>query len=672
VDERKAAEGAAVQDLAELPTRRYDSSTEGNEDNEGLRLLVWIRFHPRDTTTALPCFVSFVAFCSPHFGNFLFGFLPRRRFNSKLTMTDTRQLLRQYADDGSEPAFRELVTRYVNLVYSTARRLTGGDSHLAEDVTQIVFTDLARKARSLSTEVMLGGWLHQRTFHVATTLIRADRRRQDRERRAVEMNLLQDPSGNPLAQITPVLDEAIIELSAEDRQAILLRFFEQREFRLVGEAMGVNEDAARMRVNRAVEKLHSLLQRRGVTLSAAALGSVLAADAVTAAPAALALTISNTALAAAGTGTTLTLLKLFTMTKLQTAVVGAVVLAGVATPLAVQYQANARLREREEALHQQTDRAAQLESENQRLSNQIAVVTTPTDPSGEVLRLRGELARLRADSEELTRMKAAAQKKDPANRASLIRQRLDQMPEKKIPELQFLNDAEWQQVASIPDNLETDEDFLVAFSRARQRAKDLFVHWLGQALHNYAKANDGMLPTDLSQLKPYFTPPVYDANWKPGDPKRYELLAVDDAVLQRYQLMQSGKLSDVPQVGTYPPIEVTGKPDQDARTAERREKMKTNLPWTEPVVVEKGPVDQIYDSLFTVTAYGYSYRNFGRGTGSGSGTFAKGQVGTNGVPEMVDPPAAQGRNAIAGGSFGGGSGSGGGGFGGGGAGPVGN
>jgi hypothetical protein len=247
------------------------------------------------------------------------------------------------------------------------------------------------------------------------------------------------------------------------------------------------------------------------------------------------------------------------------------------------------------------------------------------------------------------------------------------MPEKKIPELQFLNDAEWQQVASIPDNLETDEDFLVAFSRARQRAKDLFVHWLGQALHNYAKANDGMLPTDLAQLKPYFTPPVYDANWKAGDPKRYELLAVDDAVLQRYRLMQSGKLSDVPQVGTYPPIEVTGKPNQDARTAERREKMKTNLPWTEPVVVEKGPVDEKYDSLFTVTAYGYSYRNFGRGTGSGSGTFAKAQVGTNGVPELVDPPAAQGRNAIAGGSFGGGSGSGGGGgFGGGGAGPVGN
>jgi RNA polymerase sigma factor (sigma-70 family) len=358
-------------------------------------------------------------------------------------MTDTRQLLREYADDGSEPAFRELVTRYVNLVYSTARRLTGGDSHLAEDVTQIVFTDLARKARSLSSEVMLGGWLHQRAFHVATTLIRTERRRQDRERRAAEMNLLLDPSGNPLAQITPVLDEALIELNAEDRQAILLRFFEQREFRLVGEAMGVNEDAARMRVNRAVEKLHSLLTRRGVALSVAGLGTMLAAEAVTAAPAGLALTVSSAALAttAVGTGATMTLFKLMTMTKLQTVILGATLVAGVAAPLAIQHQANAQLHERDAALHQQTDRAAQLEAENQRLSNQIAVVTTPTDPSGEVLRLRGELARLRADSEELQRMKAVAQKKDPAYRASLIRQRLDQMPEKKIPELQFLNDA---------------------------------------------------------------------------------------------------------------------------------------------------------------------------------------------------------------------------------------
>jgi hypothetical protein len=358
-------------------------------------------------------------------------------------------------------------------------------------------------------------------------------------------------------------------------------------------------------------------------------------------------------------------MKLLTMTKLQAALVGTAVLAGVAAPLAIQHQASARLQERDEALRQQTDRAAQLETENLRLSNQIAIASPAPDPSNEVLRLRSEVARLRADSEELKQLKAAGQKKDPAYRANLIRQRLEQMPDKKIPELQFLNDQEWQQVASM-DRLETDEDFLVAFSRARQRAKQLFVEWLGQALHNYAKANDGQLPTDLAQLKPYFTPPVHDANWKPGDPVRYQLLTVDDAILQRYQLTQSGKLSDVPQVGTYPPVVTTGNPERDAQSAAQREKHTTNLPWTEPVVTEKAPVDEKYDSLFSVTVYGYSYRNFGRGTGNGSGTFAKGQVGTNSVPELVDPPAAIGRNYIGGGSFGGGSGSGGGGgFGGG-------
>src|ERR1044071_737377 len=116
-------------------------------------------------------------------------------------MTDSRTLLAEYVASGSEKAFRELVERYINLVYSTARRLVGGDAHLAQDVTQIVFTDLAQKAHGFSSEVMLGGWLHQRTFHVATTLIRAERRRKDRERRASEMNPPQNPSENSFALI---------------------------------------------------------------------------------------------------------------------------------------------------------------------------------------------------------------------------------------------------------------------------------------------------------------------------------------------------------------------------------------------------------------------------------------------------------------------------------------
>src|SRR3954468_12593057 len=232
--------------------------------------------------------------------------------------TESQQLLAEYATSRSEAAFRELVERYINLVYSTALRLANGDAHLAEDVTQTVFTSLARKGPSLSSGVMLGGWLHQHTYHVATRAMRSERRRQSREREAAEMNTLEDNSEANWRAIAPILDEAITRLPSADRTAILLRFFEQRDFRTVAAALGSNEDAARMRVNRALGKLQSLLKHRGVTLSAAALGTVLAAETVSAAPAALAAAACTAALAnAAASGTGLTLLKIMASTKLK-------------------------------------------------------------------------------------------------------------------------------------------------------------------------------------------------------------------------------------------------------------------------------------------------------------------------------------------------------------------
>src|SRR5882672_2864617 len=156
-------------------------------------------------------------------------------------MTETQKLLADYAKTGSETAFRELAGRYVDLVYSAAVRLVDGDTHLAEDVTQTVFVDLARKAGALSSKVMLGGWLHRHTCYAASMAMRSERRRQNRERQAVEMN-----EGNPessFAEAAPLLDETINELNEEDRAAIVLRFFEQWDLRAVGEALGSSEDA---------------------------------------------------------------------------------------------------------------------------------------------------------------------------------------------------------------------------------------------------------------------------------------------------------------------------------------------------------------------------------------------------------------------------------------------
>jgi RNA polymerase sigma factor (sigma-70 family) len=287
-------------------------------------------------------------------------------------MMDTQQLLAEYAGNGSEAAFRELVARYINFVYSVALRLVDGDTQLAEDVTQTVFIALAKNGRTLSREVMLGGWLHQHTYHVATKAVRGERRRQSREREAVDMQTLQDDSAAEWRQVAPILDESITQLGSEDRTAILLRFFEQHDFRSVGQALGSTEDAARMRVNRALEKLHSLLKHRGVILPVAALGTVLTAEAVTAAPVGLAVKISSVALAGvAGTGTTLTLLKAMTMTKLQVGIIGAILVAGVLTPLMIQHQAQVNLREENQSLRQQV---AQLKTDNKNLSSRVIQV----------------------------------------------------------------------------------------------------------------------------------------------------------------------------------------------------------------------------------------------------------------------------------------------------------
>src|SRR5882672_6929081 len=234
-------------------------------------------------------------------------------------MTDTQKLLADYAVHGSEAAFRELTARYLDLVFSTAVRLVGGDTHLAEDVTQTVFVDLARLAKNLSGEVRLGGWLHRHAYFVAIRTLRGERRRQARERQAIEMNA---PPGNletRLGQIAPILDEAINRLGAVDRAAVLLRFYERLDFRLVGEGLGTSEAAAQKRVTRALEKLHVLLKRRGVTFSASALGAALAGEAVTAAPAGLAASVSGSALTslAGGTGITLSLLRFMATTKLK-------------------------------------------------------------------------------------------------------------------------------------------------------------------------------------------------------------------------------------------------------------------------------------------------------------------------------------------------------------------
>jgi RNA polymerase sigma factor (sigma-70 family) len=217
-----------------------------------------------------------------------------------MKITETQELLQAYARDRSEPAFQELVSRYVDLVYSAALRRVTGDTLLAEDITHEVFTELARKAPFLPADVMLGGWLHRHTGFVASTALRGEQRRRARERQAFEMNTLNQPSESDWEQLAPLLDDALDELDATDHDAVVLRFFERLELRKIGMALGVSEDAAQKRVSRALEKLRALLLKRGnVSLPVAALSLVLASHSVQAAPSGLGTRIGKAACKAA-------------------------------------------------------------------------------------------------------------------------------------------------------------------------------------------------------------------------------------------------------------------------------------------------------------------------------------------------------------------------------------
>jgi RNA polymerase sigma factor (sigma-70 family) len=342
-------------------------------------------------------------------------------------MIEGEQWLAEYAQTGSEAAFREVVERYVNLVYSAAIRLVNGDTHLAEDVTQKVFADLAGMARKISRDVKLGGWLHRHTCFVANNTMRGERRRQLRERSAVEMNSMEDHSEENLALIAPVLDEAINELGAEDRDAIMLRFFEQKDFRTVGEALGSNEDAARKRVDRALDKLHGSLTRRGVVLSATALTATLASQAVTAAPVGLALSISTAAVAsaAAGGGTALTLIQI--MAKAKIGIAAAVVVA-VAIPVAMSVRHHQALRAENESLRAQAAQIEKLSAENARLAklaeqgNAAPTTASSNDPSREMLKLRGEVGRLRTEASAPKPSPLSAVISDPETRRMIREQ----------------------------------------------------------------------------------------------------------------------------------------------------------------------------------------------------------------------------------------------------------
>ena len=444
-----------------------------------------------------------------------------------MKMTNDLDLLRQFAHDRAQDAFTEIVRRHVNLVYSAALCQIRSPQ-LAEEIAQSVFADLARNAGSLagggaaSTPKTLTSWLYAVTRRTAIDVIRKESRRQLREQIAVEMTNM-NATANDWTQIEPLLDDAMAALDDTDRSAILLRYFENKSLREVGEALGTNDDAAQKRVSRAVERLREFFSKRNVTIGAGGLAVIISANAVQAAPIGLAGTISAAAVlagTAVSTSALVTATKTIAMTTIQKTLITAMLAVAVGTGFFEAHQA-AQLREQNHSLTQQI---TQLQTDSQSLSNRLAEAGDSKKLSdkqfNELLKLRGVATQSRNEAEV---------ENDPAfQKARLwlakeakLHEQFELHPNQWIPEMKYLSKEAWLDKARMAD-LGTASGMRCAMSNVRTAAKYEFAgSYFTLALSKYLITHNQQLPVSTSELSTCFPPGVNDA----------------DAILARYEMI---------------------------------------------------------------------------------------------------------------------------------------
>ena len=322
-------------------------------------------------------------------------------------MTSDLDLLGQYARNRAQDAFTEIVRRHVDLVYSAALRQVRSPQ-LAEEVAQSVFTDLARNAVPLcgmKPDTVLTAWLYQVTRRTAIDVVRKESRRQLREQIASEMNAMHATAPD-WTHVEPFLDEAMHTLDDTDRAAVLLRYFENKSFREVGQTLGTSDDAAQKRVSRAVERLREFLSKRGVAVGASGLVVLITANAIQAAPVGLAATISTAAVLAGTTiAATVTATKAIAMTTLQKILI-TTTLAGVASAGIYEAHQASTLRTQVQALQLRqaplAEQIQQLQSERDEMTKRLTALEVENaqlksnQNTAELLKLRGEVGVLRA------------------------------------------------------------------------------------------------------------------------------------------------------------------------------------------------------------------------------------------------------------------------------------
>ncbi len=377
------------------------------------------------------------------------------------------QLLKEFVQMQSDAAFAQLVQKHVDLVYSVALRLLRGDSSLARDGTQAVFCELARNARKLVAHRSLAGWLYTTTRFVCSRMNRSEMRRIVRET-AYAMKTSEETAGDvSWNDVEEILDDAMQDLPERDREAVLLRYFRNESFSSIGVALGATENAARMRVERALEKLRAALNRRGVTCPASVLGALLIANAIGTAPAGLAATLTVPAIASVAAVAVApkvwTLIEFMTATNIKTAV-AVIAIAGTTTGWVVSHR-----------------KAAHLEQGLVQMQQRAPVSIAAAVPAGSELVDEEELRRLRTQHSELMRLRGEV---------TQLRRQLTERPV-------VAPAAAAKSVAPPQDPGEAEREQLKQVSIARMTvARDWAI-----AFYKFADTKGGLMPAEFEQAQ---------------------------------------------------------------------------------------------------------------------------------------------------------------------------
>jgi RNA polymerase sigma factor (sigma-70 family) len=432
-------------------------------------------------------------------------------------MMTNDELLERYVKERAQSAFADLVRRHLDLVYSTALRHVRSP-HLAQEVAQSVFIDLARQGGSIRPGTPLVAWLHVVARRTAVDVIRKESRRRAYETSAAHASEMEGDdreSSPPWADIEPLIDEAIERLKPVDRAAILLRFFQDKSFQEVGAIIGSTDDAAQKRVNRALDQVRLSLRRRGVIVTAAGLTCSLATNSIQAAPASVGSAIVSAVAIKVTSFTVLSPLAQIAMTTAQKLIAATLLTAAIAGGI---YQASEINRQKHE-LDDLRQRAQSFERDL-RLSR--------------VQREAGEKALAEmSDALKSERLKIASfASLDPQAESALdawlqkvvsLKKHLKENPRYQIPELALLEDKDWLD-ATKDIQLEDEWDYRSALARLRFIAKQKIFWELSGAIPRYLKASNGVRPQDPSELDRYMQKSVDPAIWK-----RYKIVASKDS-----------------------------------------------------------------------------------------------------------------------------------------------